>query len=861
MIADISSQSVISSAAGRQFHCADCSAEDPQWASLNKGVLICSECCYIHRNLGRHISHVRSIKKGAWNSSQLELMYVLYSNGSNNIWEHSLLDPQSTSKIRRKPTPHDPVLPIKENFIKAKYAQMAFSLRPAKDDNYISQDDLNRQLWSCVRTSHVETTMRLLALGADPNYVDPEKHNAPLHISAKENQALQVELLWIYGADPAQLNTIDLTPSQVAKLENHTELAARLEELQFEVTNRLAMFLCGRRPDHSRQQYFLIPELTGQSIENIQMKSARRRLRSLPSYYFERIVQDIYDEVDRRETVVAWNATTQGIQSFSLGNDHCVAVFLPPNPELSATRNQLRQKLAKFDKRGFAALVIDVLSEAKRRYYGLPLKGDTDDSAENLLKKASDSVDHLNISSMGTSEYITSFSEEGYRDYDEVADSLRNGKWRISGSTRKSSERKSDDSADLLQETGPVMIDDFLELKEKVANTEGTLTAVQQANTQILRMLTHLQSSVDRLNADNADVHDELKKVQTSCSQALSKRRSSPAPVLSAGISISTSVQSSKGIPSSYHASPGKSAAAPQNPGIYGIFGHAGCRHGSGLASSVSTTGRIMAQQRSFLQRQSTTQQTDYSSRIEGLDSCAEISRRERTELLNAVDERIDDERIHDAYRSAAFTDNLIAETEQLTHAIKLLLTDAQYGQLQTRAPDHAYSVGILINRILTIVPEERRTPAVEACLQRMSDSTVILSAKCNAPMFSVNDTCAAAFAVANSAKQLLVNDNSEIHRFKIEIQIGLGASVGCHCLSRHSLHLNNMDFIKETAFGNGIIAHCVYYKKKFTLCYDLNVTNSSVLILLMTVLNLYCHYKKAGQDVVNHIVLSMRFK
>lgn len=32
-------------------------------------------------------------------------------------------------------------------------------------------------------------------------------------------------------------------------------------------------------------------------------------------------------------------------------------------------------------------------------------------------------------------------------------------------------------------------------------------------------MLTHLQSSVDRLNADNSDVHDELKKVQATCSQ------------------------------------------------------------------------------------------------------------------------------------------------------------------------------------------------------------------------------------------------------------------------------------------------------------------------------------------------------
>jgi hypothetical protein len=30
----------------------------------------------------------------------------------------------------------------------------------------------NRQLWSCVRTGHVETALRLLALGASPNFMD-----------------------------------------------------------------------------------------------------------------------------------------------------------------------------------------------------------------------------------------------------------------------------------------------------------------------------------------------------------------------------------------------------------------------------------------------------------------------------------------------------------------------------------------------------------------------------------------------------------------------------------------------------------------------------------------------------------------
>uniref|UniRef100_A0A0N5ADC4 Arf-GAP domain-containing protein n=1 Tax=Syphacia muris TaxID=451379 RepID=A0A0N5ADC4_9BILA len=370
---------------GRLFHCADCNTDNPEWASLNRGVLICSECCYVHRNLGRHISHVRSLQKGNWNKNQLELMYVLYSNGSNSIWEHTLLDPLTSSKVKRKPKPHDPVLPVKESFIKEKYAHSAFTLRPSKDEGPINQNDLDRQLWSCVRTSHVITTLRLLSLGADPNYADAEKKNSALHIAAKEGQELQVELLCIYGADAGQPNASDLLPSEIARLENNHELATRLEDLRFEVTDRLSMFLCGRKPDHSRKQDFLIPELIAERPLAHEVSSLRRRLSVIPSHCFERIVQDVYDEVDRRETMASWNAVMQGIKPINLGNEEWVAVFLPPNPEMTATRNQLRQKLAKCGSKEFATLVIDILKEAKRRYKS----GGTSGEAAQVLRSVS----------------------------------------------------------------------------------------------------------------------------------------------------------------------------------------------------------------------------------------------------------------------------------------------------------------------------------------------------------------------------------------------------------------------------------------------------------------------------------------
>lgn len=46
---------------------------DPGWASINRGVLVCDECCSIHRSLGRHISIVKHLRHSPWSATLLQV--------------------------------------------------------------------------------------------------------------------------------------------------------------------------------------------------------------------------------------------------------------------------------------------------------------------------------------------------------------------------------------------------------------------------------------------------------------------------------------------------------------------------------------------------------------------------------------------------------------------------------------------------------------------------------------------------------------------------------------------------------------------------------------------------------------------
>ncbi|KAM8797802.1 ARF GTPase-activating protein GIT2 isoform 6-T6 [Eudromia elegans] len=367
--------------------CADCSAQDPCWASINRGILICDECCSVHRSLGRHISQVRHLKHTPWPPTLLQMVETLYNNGANSIWEHSLLDPASVMSGRRKANPQDKVHPNKAEFIRAKYQMLAFVHRlPCRDDDSVTAKDLSKQLHSSVRTGNLETCLRLLSLGAQANFFHPEKGNTPLHVAAKAGQILQAELLAVYGADPGTQDSSGKTPVDYARQGGHHELADRLVEIQYELTDRLAFYLCGRKPEHKNGQHFIIPQMADSSLDLSELaKAAKKKLQSLSNHLFEELAMDVYDEVDRRETDAVWLATQN---HSTLVTETTVVPFLPVNPEYSSTRNQGRQKLARFNAHEFATLVIDILSDAKRRQHGNPLTG-SKENVELILKSIS----------------------------------------------------------------------------------------------------------------------------------------------------------------------------------------------------------------------------------------------------------------------------------------------------------------------------------------------------------------------------------------------------------------------------------------------------------------------------------------
>ncbi|CAH2057127.1 unnamed protein product, partial [Iphiclides podalirius] len=97
-------------------YCVDCDAKGPRWASWNLGIFLCIRCAGIHRNLGVHISKVKSVNLDSWTPEQVVSLQQMGNSRARAVYEANLPDsfrrPQNDNSL--------------EAFIRAKYEQKKY---------------------------------------------------------------------------------------------------------------------------------------------------------------------------------------------------------------------------------------------------------------------------------------------------------------------------------------------------------------------------------------------------------------------------------------------------------------------------------------------------------------------------------------------------------------------------------------------------------------------------------------------------------------------------------------------------------------------------------------------------------------
>ncbi|XP_064289562.1 arf-GAP with GTPase, ANK repeat and PH domain-containing protein 1 isoform X4 [Passer domesticus] len=172
-------------------HCVDCEAQNPDWASLNLGALICIECSGIHRNLGTHLSRVRSLDLDDWPIELIKVMSAIGNELANSVWEEN-------SQGHVKPCP-DSTREEKELWIRAKYEQKLF-LAPLQ----CLELSLGQHLLRATAEEDLRAVILLLAHGTreevNETCGDGDGRTA-LHLACRKGNVVLLQLLIWYGVD------------------------------------------------------------------------------------------------------------------------------------------------------------------------------------------------------------------------------------------------------------------------------------------------------------------------------------------------------------------------------------------------------------------------------------------------------------------------------------------------------------------------------------------------------------------------------------------------------------------------------------------------------------------------------------
>ncbi|GCC38112.1 arf-GAP with Rho-GAP domain, ANK repeat and PH domain-containing protein 3 isoform X1 [Chiloscyllium punctatum] len=146
--------------------CADCKAQNPDWASINLCVVICKRCAGEHRGLGTNISKVQSLKldTSIWSNEIVQLFIDLGNEKANQFWAARMtpgeeLDTDATTERRKE-------------FIKLKYRDGTFR---GPHPKFATQDELIKALCSAVNSSNLlQTVTQIFSEAGRMSFIDTD---------------------------------------------------------------------------------------------------------------------------------------------------------------------------------------------------------------------------------------------------------------------------------------------------------------------------------------------------------------------------------------------------------------------------------------------------------------------------------------------------------------------------------------------------------------------------------------------------------------------------------------------------------------------------------------------------------------
>lgn len=110
-------------------YCVDCDSKGPRWASWNLGIFLCIRCAGIHRNLGVHISKVKSVNLDSWTPVQVSSMQVMGNSRGRAVYEARI-----SEDFRRPQTDQQMDTLIRTKYEKKKY--IALEWQPTKPPDF-----------------------------------------------------------------------------------------------------------------------------------------------------------------------------------------------------------------------------------------------------------------------------------------------------------------------------------------------------------------------------------------------------------------------------------------------------------------------------------------------------------------------------------------------------------------------------------------------------------------------------------------------------------------------------------------------------------------------------------------------------